>query len=68
MIRLSYNDVELLPCPFCGAPADLMQNGSGDVFARCSDKNCAARTRQYHENYNGAVVAWNRRASWVGAE
>ncbi len=58
----------LLPCPFCGSRAELMENSSGDIFARCSDRNCAARSRLFHENGTGAVIAWNCRSSWGGAE
>lgn len=53
---------ELRPCPFCGSDANLDVNGSGDYFVRCSDRQCACRTRQYHENEAGAVISWNGRA------
>ena len=52
----------LSPCPFCGAEAEIVRNGSGSYFVRCADKQCAAKTRLYHENENGARLAWNRRA------
>ena len=52
----------LRPCPFCGAEAEIVRNGSGSYFVRCADKQCAAKTRLYHENENGARLAWNRRA------
>ena len=55
----------LLPCPFCGAPAELIHNSHWDYFVRCTDKRCAARTRQHHENENGAVLGWNKRAEWT---
>lgn len=53
---------ELRPCPFCGAEAELVRNSSGNYFVRCTNKQCAAKTRLYHENENGACLAWNRRA------
>lgn len=53
---------ELKSCPFCGSPAELTHTKSWDWFVRCTDKGCAARTRQYHENDVGAVSAWNARA------
>lgn len=53
---------DLLPCPFCGAEAEMVTNRSGDNFARCTNRQCAAKTRLYHENENGARMAWNRRA------
>ena len=55
---------ELRPCPFCGADAELVHNAHWDYFVRCTDKQCAARTRLHHENENGAVDAWNRRTKW----
>lgn len=53
---------ELKRCPFCGAEAELVRNSGGSYFARCTDRQCAARTRLYHENESGARLAWNRRA------
>lgn len=53
---------ELKRCPFCGAEAELVRNSSGSYFARCTNKQCAAKTRLYHENENGARIAWNKRA------
>ena len=52
----------LRPCPFCGAEAEIVRNSSGSYFARCTNRQCAAKTRLYHENENGARMAWNRRA------
>ena len=52
----------LRPCPFCGAEAEIVRNGSGSYFVRCTNKQCATKTRLYHENENGARLAWNRRA------
>ena len=52
----------LRPCPFCGAEAEIVRNSSGSYFARCTNRQCAAKTRLYHENENGARLAWNRRA------
>lgn len=49
-------------CPFCGAEAEVVRNSSGSYFARCTNRQCAAKTRLYHENENGARLAWNRRA------
>lgn len=55
----------LKPCPFCGAPGELIHNAHWDYFVRCTDKRCAARTRQHHENENGAVLGWNKRIGGV---
>jgi hypothetical protein len=49
-------------CPFCGAEAEVVRNSSGSYFARCTNRQCAAKTRLYHENEAGARLAWNRRA------
>lgn len=55
-------DETLLPCPFCGGEAKLVRNSSGSYFVRCADRQCAAKTRLFHENENGARASWNRRA------
>lgn len=52
----------LRPCPFCGGEAELVRNSSGSYFVRCTDRQCAAKTRLFHENENGARASWNRRA------
>ena len=52
----------LKPCPFCGADAELVLNSSGSYFVRCANRQCAAKTRLYHENENGARASWNKRA------
>ena len=52
---------ELKPCPFCGEHADLCETKNHDYFVRCSNVNCHARTRNFHENDVGAVMAWNER-------
>lgn len=52
----------LKPCPFCGGEAELVRNSSGSYFVRCTDRQCAAKTRLFHENENGARASWNRRA------
>lgn len=52
---------ELKPCPFCGGDAELRETSSHDYFIRCTNKQCASRTRNYHENKNGAISAWNTR-------
>lgn len=53
--------MKLETCPFCGSEAELRQTSSWDYFVRCTNKQCAARTRQFHENRNGAIATWNLR-------
>lgn len=53
---------ELKACPFCGSKAEMVTNSSGDNFVRCTNRQCAAKTRLYHENEVGARMAWNKRA------
>lgn len=52
---------ELKACPFCGSEAEMVTNRSGDNFVRCANRQCAAKTRLYHENEAGARIAWNKR-------
>ncbi len=52
-------DVELKPCPFCGAPAELKKI-SGRWTVKCT-KECVG-TRIFNDK-NKPVEAWNRRAS-----
>lgn len=58
----------LMPCPFCGSEAEMVTNRSGDNFVRCTNRQCAARTRFYHENEAGARMSWNRRGGRTGGE
>ena len=60
-MRKVHEEIALEPCPFCGADAEMLENGAGDDFVRCTDPQCAARTRLHHENHVGAAMAWNRR-------
>ena len=53
---------QLKTCPFCGSEAEIVRNGSGGYFVRCTNKQCAAKTRLYHENEAGARIAWNKRS------
>lgn len=53
---------QLKTCPFCGSEAEIVRNGSGGYFVRCTNKQCAAKTRLYHENETGARMFWNKRS------
>lgn len=51
---------ELLPCPFCGGEAALMEfQVIPDPHIRCQE--CGAQTEDQHER-GDAIAAWNRRA------
>jgi len=59
---------ELLPCPFCGSPARLLEaysrlvNGKENtVFqVRCTLRECQASTLDWYPAA-AAIEAWNRR-------
>ena len=53
------NEIELKPCPFCGAPAEMKETCSWDYYVKCT--SCGARTRNHHEYPNGAANRWNSR-------
>jgi len=64
------DDVTLLPCPFCGAPAELgvreWPGGAKDYWVWCSrysatdSGGCFAMTRE-HQDPDNAIAAWNTR-------
>lgn len=55
---------DVRPCPFCGADAVLQRTSTWDWYVKCTDKQCGARSRLFHENPDGAVDTWNRRTKW----
>lgn len=50
---------ELLPCPFCGGPAQIASAGPGCHFVRC--EGCTASTDDGSREQ--AIAAWNRRVA-----
>ncbi|MDG3089148.1 Lar family restriction alleviation protein [Vibrio hannami] len=52
----------LLPCPFCGSPADFCHT---DVFwVRCKNDNCSAETHCGEKGTKPeAIKIWNRRTA-----
>ena len=50
---------KLLPCPFCGGEAEML-NGVGEYWVKCEDCNASARM----SSSKGAVVkSWNERVN-----
>ena len=67
--HVSECDDRLLPCPFCGSPAEFEYNdynfetgegddGMGEV--RCTNIECGVR---FFDDYDSAVKKWNRRVN-----
>ena len=61
--ELSYTDeqVELLPCPFCGCDDDIRIWGRDGCFGVCCC-NCGADTRDFRSKER-AAAGWNRRST-----
>lgn len=48
------------PCPFCGAPAEILVISSDEAMVYCRNKKCGVST-QWMENEAAALEVWNRR-------
>ena len=64
------SNIELKPCPFCGAEARMITSVSLNTpyaYVRC--KNCRAETTSFRDTENNgsfifnAIEAWNRRVT-----
>jgi len=53
----------LLPCPFCGGPAEMNVGCFGERFVTCGDDNCGGRRGLWvwESNEQDAIKTWNRR-------
>mgnify|MGYP002735293217 CR=1 FL=1 len=51
---------ELLPCPFCGGPADLRGHQAPEFWVGCSAIGCKATTEGFGD-MGRAITAWNTR-------
>lgn len=54
---------DLLPCPFCGAPAELTVQATNVVRITCSDWKSCGMFPQIKDVRPNAVAAWNRRSA-----
>lgn len=57
-------DMDLLPCPFCGGEAVVRYDGPEHVQIGCADEDCPGfvlRMPLYSEIYDSPEEAWNRR-------
>lgn len=54
-------DTTLLPCPFCGSEAILVELDNNRYKVRCSDYMDCCIEQGYSFNLEDAVEAWNRR-------
>lgn len=67
-IKITEEQVELLPCLFCGGESELRLQkhcGSGAEFEytpRCKTTSCAGRLSKKWLNASEAVLAWNKRS------
>lgn len=61
-------DEALKPCPCCGAPAEMRRSRAGDDFVKCTNPSCGLRTKNCHENEDGARLVWNARIGERDAE
>ena len=62
-------EVDLLPCPFCGEEAEMKKEsyshgrkGMGFAYTpRCKNTSCAGRLTKKWLNLDEAASAWNKR-------
>lgn len=60
------SDERLLPCPFCGGEAEIIEEGflaEPDYFMiRCKDKNCTMRPKtDFYKDKSKVISFWNTR-------
>lgn len=56
------SDEELKPCPFCGSPAERIDNGYFKFFIRCSSKTCNVLVNASSDmSSEECVKDWNTR-------
>lgn len=52
---------ELLPCPFCGGEASIVQHEKGKWLVFCADVYGCGTEGWYEVTPTDAIAAWNRR-------
>lgn len=52
---------ELLPCPFCASPAEMITTGYAKYFVTCTGESCHYDSNQNWFTEKAAAEAWNRR-------
>lgn len=59
-------EIELLPCPFCGAAAKFdapyISRGRVMHIVMCSTDDCPSHGVEYNESPEAVAARWNRRA------
>lgn len=54
----------LLPCPFCGLPADL-RSGRDPAQVGCFNQSCGIRPKAQSTCSSTAIRKWNQRATFT---
>lgn len=62
---MSADDIKLLPCPFCGGPAERQWGGEGEsrrYGCSCASWDCVGHAMALrHRAQQDAIYEWNRR-------
>lgn len=61
MADIDAKKVELLPCPFCGSPADIFYDSDNEANVFCTSDDCDAQI--FGAKEARCIEKWNRRAS-----
>lgn len=55
------NDIELKPCPFCGAPGMLDHYEKDGYLPQCSSGSCWGMIENWFDTPEEAAKVWNSR-------
>lgn len=71
MTHPHYIDRGLLPCPFCGGAASVIQSRRVDTYgewlAGCDSEQCIPQPEALADTEAEAIAAWNRRPAPIEA-